>query len=121
MKLPGPPVAYVGVSVLIALLARPGYDIASTWIILLAGTAGSLLLFFNTIPDMYYQDLSLGNQIGWEAISVGTFALILWLAGGILVYWVGKRGVKSAFSLHLVLGWICGSAYNVFWFAIRSL
>jgi hypothetical protein len=102
-------------------MARPSYDVGAAWIMLFAGTAGCLLLFISTIPDMYYQSLYQEGQIGWDAAAVGVFALLLWIAGGWLIYFIHIKGLKSSYVLILGCAWIFGSIYNIFWFAIRSV
>lgn len=114
--------AYIGLSLAFALLAKPGYDTFSAIWTLLGGTTGSLALSISAASDIF-ESLQDADLYYWtEAFTVCAVALFLWLTGGALVFSTAKRKWKiTSHIVPLIVIWVIGSAFNIFFFGLRSL
>jgi hypothetical protein len=112
---------YALASMLVTVIARPGYDAFGAIIILVAGAAGSLKLCIESTQDVFYEDLALGRQFSSEALTVSLLALVIWILGAFFLFRLAKASWKGGFIAAAILLWIAASSYNIFWFGIRSL
>lgn len=114
-------VGYLIISIAILALANPGYGAASGFAILLGGTAGSLKLFVELVPDIYYEDLSSGRHLSKGNLIVAISAIALWLSGGVLLFQTITAKQKGGYALATILICIVASVFNISIFALRGI
>src|SRR6187551_1405247 len=88
---------YALASVLVAIIARPGYDGLSAILILIGGATGSLKLRIDAAQDVFYEDLALGRQFSSEALTISLFALVIWGLGAFFVFRAARANWKDGF------------------------
>ncbi|MEM7011102.1 MAG: hypothetical protein AAF585_06420 [Verrucomicrobiota bacterium] len=113
--------AYVFFSMAFALSARPGYDFVDSLGLLLGGPLASLKLCIASGGDIYYPVIDGGRQFSGEALGVSIIALSIWALGGYQVFAIARSKWNPSFVVGALLLWGIASAFNIFWFAIRSV
>ena len=112
---------YLAGSIAFAAFARPGDDPVSNLAVLLGGSLGSLKLSVDSAGDIRDETLDAGHRFSREALAVSFGALIIWILGAWLTFQAARSRWKGGFLAGLIGIWVVGSAYNIFWFAIRSV
>ena len=103
------------------LFAEPGYNLIGAWAILFGGTAGSLALAVDCLPEFYQKHLGGITYFNPDAVILCVGALLIWIAGGFIIFHCFISPRRIAFRIALVCLWIIASIFNSYWFVIRSV